>query len=89
MLVLGLNWFSDPILRDIILVFHFLQWTSFKLPSHTHRHAYELGEARAQLEQFKELLVTYEQSIGRKDHVIANLTAALQKQVSVFSQLEI
>ena len=48
----------------------------------TCRHAHELREARAQLEQYKELLATYEQSIGRKDHVIANLTKALQKQVS-------
>ena len=49
----------------------------------TCRHAHELLEARAQLEQYKELLATYEQSIGRKDHVIANLTKALQKQVSL------
>ncbi len=35
---------------------------------------------------FKELYwpCTYKQSIGWKDHVIANLTAALQKQVCVF-----
>ena len=36
---------------------------------------------RAELDRYKELLGTYEQSIGRKDHVISNLTRALQKQV--------
>ena len=29
--------------------------------------------------------MTYEQSIGRKDHVVANLTRALQKQVGCLS----
>ena len=46
-----------------------------------HRHAYELRQLGEELERYKELLVTYEQSIARKDHVVANLTRALQKQV--------
>ncbi len=45
------------------------------------RQAQELKEAREELERFKELLVTYEQSIGRKDHIVSNLTRAMQKQV--------
>ena len=48
---------------------------------HTHRHVYGLRQLSEELERYKELAVTYEQSISRKDHVIANLTRALQKQV--------
>ena len=48
----------------------------------THRHVYELRQLSEELERYKELAVTYEQSISRKDHVIANLTRALQKQVA-------
>ena len=51
-------------------------------PTHTHRHVYELRQLSEELERYKELAVTYEQSISRKDHVIANLTRALQKQVA-------
>ena len=34
-----------------------------------------------ELERCKELAVTYEQTIARKDHIIASLTRGLQKQV--------
>ena len=50
--------------------------------TNTHRHVYELRQLSEELERYKELAVTYEQSINRKDHVIANLTRALQKQVA-------
>ncbi len=46
------------------------------------RQAYRLRQAREELERYKELLVTYEQSVGRKDHIISNLTRAMQKQVT-------
>jgi hypothetical protein len=36
---------------------------------------------REELERFRELLVTYEQSITRKDHIISNLTRSMQKLV--------
>ena len=47
----------------------------------THRFADEIEQQQEELKRYKELLVTYEQSIARKDHIIANLTRALQKQV--------
>lgn len=47
------------------------------------RHRYELGQVQEEVERYKELLATYEQSIARKDHIIASLTRALQKQVGV------
>ena len=49
----------------------------------TSRYAHEVEQLREELERYKELLVTYEQSIARKDHIIANLTRALQKQVCI------
>lgn len=49
----------------------------------TSRYAHEVEQLREELERYKELLVTYEQSIARKDHIIANLTRALQKQVYI------
>ena len=49
----------------------------------TSRYAHEIEQLREELERYKELLVTYEQSIARKDHIIANLTRALQKQVCI------
>ena len=49
----------------------------------TSRYAHEIEQLREELERYKELLVTYEQSIARKDHIITNLTRALQKQVCI------
>lgn len=43
------------------------------------RHAADLEKVRNDMENLKELLHTYEQSVERKDQVIANLTNALQK----------
>ncbi|XP_064609303.1 centrosomal protein POC5-like [Liolophura sinensis] len=43
------------------------------------RHAADLEKVKNDMENLKELLHTYEQSVERKDQVIANLTNALQK----------
>ena len=48
------------------------------------RHTHEIEQLREELEHHKELLVTYEQAIARKDHIIANLTKGLQKQVITY-----
>eukprot|EP00118_Oscarella_pearsei_P007797 m.39033 g.39033 ORF g.39033 m.39033 type:complete len:147 (+) comp32662_c0_seq3:1409-1849(+) len=44
------------------------------------RHAAQMSQLQNELESAKELLVTYEESIARKDTVLANLTKAVQKQ---------
>ena len=46
-------------------------------------HGYQLQQVQEELERCKELVVTYEQTIARKDHIIASLTRGLQKQVRV------
>ena len=35
-----------------------------------------------ELESMKELLLTFELTVGRKDAIISNLTSAMQKQVT-------
>ena len=42
------------------------------------RHVGEGNQLQNQIEELRELLTTYEQSIQRKDQVISNLTAGLQ-----------
>lgn len=40
-------------------------------------------QSQSQVERANELLVTYEQSITRKDQIIQTLTKSLQKQVII------
>ena len=45
-------------------------------------HAIELGRVNGRLDECRELLVTYEQSITRKDQLIVSLNHAVRKQAS-------
>ncbi len=47
-----------------------------------------MSQLQNDIENLKELLHTYEQSIERKDHVISNLTRAVQKQKERFEMLK-
>ena len=47
-----------------------------------------MSQLHNELESLKELLLTYEQSIERKDQVICNLTQGLQKQKEKFDMLK-
>jgi len=47
----------------------------------------EQQRLHSEMDGLRELLHTYEQSIERKDQVIANLTHALQKQKEKFEML--
>lgn len=51
------------------------------------KHMAELQRLHSEMDSLRELLHTYEQSVERKDQVIANLTHALQKQREKFDML--
>jgi len=52
------------------------------------RHAAEKNKLQNEIESLKELLMTYEQSIERKDQVISNLTRGMQRQRDRFEMLK-
>uniref|UniRef100_A0A8D0HGX8 Centrosomal protein POC5 n=1 Tax=Sphenodon punctatus TaxID=8508 RepID=A0A8D0HGX8_SPHPU len=59
---------------------NFLEHHNLEIRQERDKHAAHVCQLTNQMENLKELLHTYEISIGRKDEVIANLTNALEKQ---------
>ncbi|XP_042310339.1 centrosomal protein POC5 isoform X2 [Sceloporus undulatus] len=59
---------------------HFIEHHTLEMRQEKERHAAHVRQLMNQMENLKELLHTYEISIGRKDEVIANLTHAIEKQ---------
>ncbi|XP_053155048.1 centrosomal protein POC5 isoform X2 [Hemicordylus capensis] len=59
---------------------HFIEHHTLEMAQAREKHAAHVRQLTNQLENLKELLRTYEISIGRKDEVIANLTHAIEKQ---------
>lgn len=51
------------------------------------RHAAELNKQQNEMEGLKELLYTYEKTMEHKDHIIGNMTKAIQKQKERFDLL--
>uniref|UniRef100_A0A8B9PCJ9 Centrosomal protein POC5 n=1 Tax=Apteryx owenii TaxID=8824 RepID=A0A8B9PCJ9_APTOW len=58
----------------------FIEHHKLEMRQEREKHAAHVRQLNNQMENLKELLHTYEISIGRKDEVIANLTQALEKQ---------
>ncbi|XP_070599279.1 centrosomal protein POC5 isoform X3 [Erythrolamprus reginae] len=59
---------------------HFIEHHNLEMRQEREKHAAEMRQLTNQMENLKELLHTYEISLGRKDEVIANLTNAIEKQ---------
>ncbi|KAL7988967.1 hypothetical protein Chor_007886 [Crotalus horridus] len=59
---------------------HFIEHHTLEMRQEREKHAADVRQLTNQMENLKELLHTYEISIGRKDEVIANLTHAIEKQ---------
>ncbi|XP_015275892.1 PREDICTED: centrosomal protein POC5 isoform X2 [Gekko japonicus] len=59
---------------------HFIEHHRLEMSQEREKHAAHVRQLTNQLENLKELLHTYEMSIGRKDEVIASLTHAIEKQ---------
>uniref|UniRef100_A0A6J0UG90 Centrosomal protein POC5 n=1 Tax=Pogona vitticeps TaxID=103695 RepID=A0A6J0UG90_9SAUR len=59
---------------------HFIEHHTLEMRQEREKHAAHVRQLTNQMENLKELLHTYEISIGRKDEVIANLTHAIEKQ---------
>nr|XP_056704583.1 centrosomal protein POC5 [Euleptes europaea] len=59
---------------------HFIEHHRLEMSQEREKHAAHVRHLTNQLENLKELLHTYEISIGRKDEVIASLTHAIEKQ---------
>ncbi|XP_077203496.1 centrosomal protein POC5 isoform X2 [Paroedura picta] len=59
---------------------HFIEHHRLEMGQEREKHAAHVRQLTNQLENLKELLHTYEMSIGRKDEVIASLTHAIEKQ---------
>ncbi|XP_054842998.1 centrosomal protein POC5 isoform X2 [Eublepharis macularius] len=59
---------------------HFIEHHRLEMSQEREKHAAHVRRLTNQLENLKELLHTYEISIGRKDEVIASLTHAIEKQ---------
>ncbi|CAI5787409.1 Centrosomal protein POC5 [Podarcis lilfordi] len=59
---------------------HFIEHHTLELRQEREKHAAHVRQLTNQMENLKELLHTYEISIGRKDEIIANLTHAIEKQ---------
>ncbi|KAH0628016.1 hypothetical protein JD844_008665 [Phrynosoma platyrhinos] len=59
---------------------HFVEHHTLEMRQEKEKHAAHVRQLMNQMENLKELLHTYEISIGRKDEVIANLTHAIEKQ---------
>ncbi|XP_048360659.1 centrosomal protein POC5 isoform X2 [Sphaerodactylus townsendi] len=59
---------------------HFIEHHRLEMSQEREKHAAHVRQLTNQLENLKELLHTYEISIGRKDEVIASLTHAIEKQ---------
>ncbi|XP_063151605.1 centrosomal protein POC5 [Candoia aspera] len=59
---------------------HFIEHHTLEMRQEREKHAAQVRQLTNQMENLKELLHTYEISIGRKDEVIANLTHAIEKQ---------
>ena len=47
------------------------------------RHGFETNKLLNEMESQKELLLTYERTLSHKDSIVANVTTAIQKQVSL------
>ncbi|XP_070791929.1 centrosomal protein POC5 [Pituophis catenifer annectens] len=59
---------------------HFIEHHTLEMRQEREKHAADVRQLTNQMENLKELLHTYEISLGRKDEVIANLTHAIEKQ---------
>ncbi|XP_060091818.1 centrosomal protein POC5 isoform X2 [Heteronotia binoei] len=59
---------------------HFIEHHRLEMSQEREKHAAHVRQLTNRLENLKELLQTYEMSIGRKDEVIASLTHAIEKQ---------
>ncbi|XP_026573687.1 centrosomal protein POC5 isoform X2 [Pseudonaja textilis] len=59
---------------------HFIEHHTLEMRQEREKHAADMRQLTNQMENLKELLHTYEISLGRKDEVIANLTNAIEKQ---------
>nr|XP_008101139.1 PREDICTED: centrosomal protein POC5 isoform X1 [Anolis carolinensis] len=59
---------------------HFIEHHTLEMRQEKEKHAAHVKQLMNQMENLKELLHTYEISIGRKDEIIANLTHAVEKQ---------
>ncbi|XP_060617625.2 centrosomal protein POC5 isoform X1 [Anolis sagrei] len=59
---------------------HFIEHHTLEMRQEKEKHAAHVRQLMNQMENLKELLHTYEISIGRKDEIIANLTHAVEKQ---------
>ncbi|XP_058025209.1 centrosomal protein POC5 isoform X14 [Ahaetulla prasina] len=58
----------------------FIEHHTLEMRQEREKHAADVRQLTNQMENLKELLHTYEISLGRKDEVIANLTQAIEKQ---------
>jgi hypothetical protein len=44
-------------------------------------HHFQLSQSQQEVEKLKEMLATFDDTLKKKDHIIANLTAAVGKEV--------